>query len=105
METSEFILLDGAMGTMLQNAGLPVGALPEVWNLTQPETVAAIQRRYVEAGSHVLYANTFGANRHKVAKSGYTAAELIAGGVRAAKQAAQGTGARVALGRGAGRKN
>ena len=97
METSEFILLDGAMGTMLQNAGLPVGALPEVWNLTQPETVAAIQRRYVEAGSHVLYANTFGANRHKVAKSGYTAAELIAGGVRAAKQAAQGTGTKVAL--------
>ena len=97
METSEFILLDGAMGTMLQNAGLPVGALPEVWNLTQPDTVAAIQRRYVEAGSQILYANTFGANRHKVAKSGYTAAELIAGGVRAAKQAAQGTDTKVAL--------
>ncbi len=97
METSEFILLDGAMGTMLQSAGLPVGALPEVWNLTQPETVAAIQRRYVEAGSRIIYANTFGANRHKVAKSGHTVAELIAGGVRAAKEAARGTDTRVAL--------
>ena len=97
METSEFLLLDGAMGTMLQSAGLPVGALPEVWNLTQCETVATIQRRYVEAGSQILYTNTFGANRHKVASSGYSPAELIAGGIQAAKLAAQGTNTRVAL--------
>lgn len=97
MATSEFTLLDGAMGTMLQNAGLPVGALPEVWNLTNPDAVTAIQRRYVESGSQVLYANTFGANRHKVASSGYQPAELIAGGVRAARMAAEGTQVRVAL--------
>jgi 5-methyltetrahydrofolate--homocysteine methyltransferase len=85
------------MGTMLQAEGLPVGALPEVWNLTHTETVAAIQRRYVQAGSRMLYTNTFGANRHKVASSGYQPAELIAGGIRAARLAAQGTDTKVAL--------
>ena len=90
-------LLDGAMGTMLQAAGLPVGELPELWNLTHPEEVAAIQRKYVEAGSHVIYTNTFGANRHKVAGSGHSPAELIAGGIRVARAAAAGTGTKVAL--------
>lgn len=97
MEKSEFLFLDGGMGTMLQAAGLPVGATPEVWNLTHPETVTAIGRQYVEAGAQVLYANTFGANRHKAAFSGYTPAELIAGGIRAARAAAEGTGVKVAL--------
>ena len=78
MENRELIILDGGMGTMLQAAGLPVGQIPELWNCTQPETVAAIQRRYVEAGSRVLYTNTFGANRRKSAGCGYTPAELIA---------------------------
>ena len=91
------ILLDGAMGTMLQAAGLPVGALPETWNLTRPDTVASIQKQYVEAGSNILYTNTFGANRHKVAGSGYTPAELIEGGVRAARAAAAGGNVKVAL--------
>ena len=72
METTNYTILDGGMGTMLQAAGLPVGQLPEVWNLTNPEQVARIQRKYVEAGAQVIYANTFGANRHKVAASGYT---------------------------------
>ncbi len=60
---NEILLLDGAMGTMLQAAGLPMGQAPEVWNMTAPDVVADIQRRYVEAGSRVLYTNTFGANR------------------------------------------
>ena len=65
MEFDKIILLDGAMGTMLQAAGLPMGQIPELWNVTHPETVSAIQRSYVEAGSRVLYTNTFGANRYK----------------------------------------
>ena len=85
------------MGTMLQAAGLGMGELPESWNLTHPEEVTAIQRRYVEAGSDVLYANTFGANRKKTAGSGYAPAELIAGGVRCARAAAGGRSVRVAL--------
>ncbi len=97
MQTHKITILDGAMGTMLQAAGLRVGELPELWNLTHAEAVTAIQRQYVEAGSRVLYANTFGANRHKVAASGHSPAELIAGGIRAARAAAEGTDTKVAL--------
>ena len=93
----EIILLDGAMGTMLQAAGLPVGQPPEVWNLTAPDVVADIQRRYVEAGSRILYTNTFGANRLKTANCGYLVAELVAGGVRCARRAAGDAPVRVAL--------
>ena len=85
------------MGTMLQAAGLPVGQLPEVWNITHPETVAEIQRQYVEAGSDILYANTFGANRYKAARCGYAPAELIEGGVRCARMAAGDLPVKVAL--------
>ena len=94
--TDEIMLLDGAMGTMLQQAGLSLGEMPETWNMTHPEAVAAVHRRYVEAGSRVIYANTFGANRLKAAGSGYGAAELIKAGVRLAREAA-GNRARVAL--------
>ena len=97
MDNPDITLLDGAMGTMLQAAGLPVGELPELWNLTHPEVVTGIQRQYVEAGSDVIYANTFGANRHKVSGSGHSPAELIAGGIRAAREAARGTNVKVAL--------
>ncbi len=85
------------MGTMLQAAGLGMGELPESWNLTHPDRVAAIQRKYVDAGSNVLYANTFGANRLKTAGSGYTPAELIAGAVRCARDAAGEKPVRIAL--------
>ena len=87
VEQNELILLDGAMGTMLQAAGLAVGELPEAWNITHPQAVAAIHRRYAQAGSRVLYANTFGANRLKAAGSGYTPGELIAAGLDIAKRA------------------
>ena len=97
MEKPEILLLDGGMGTMLQAAGLPLGCLPELWNLIEPEKVIAVQRRYVEAGSRVLYTNTFGANRCKTAGCGRSVAELIAGGVRCARAAAAGSDVRVAL--------
>ena len=85
------------MGTMLQAAGLSTGELPESWNLTHPERVTAIHRRYVEAGSRVLYTNTFGANRRKSKGCGYTPTELIAGAVRCARAAADGHEIKVAL--------
>ena len=98
MGKPEIRLLDGGMGTMLQAAGLPLGCLPELWNLSEPEKVTAVQRQYVEAGSRVLYTNTFGANRCKTAGCGHSVAELIAGGVRCARAAAEGTdGVEVAL--------
>ena len=74
MNTPDILLLDGGMGTMLQAAGLPLGELPEVWNITHPEAVISVHRRYAEAGSRVLYTNTFGANRFKAAASGYSSA-------------------------------
>src|SRR5262245_66552868 len=57
------LLGDGAMGTQLMIAGLEQGNSGEVWNLTHPERVLAIQRQYVEAGSECLLTNTFGGSR------------------------------------------
>ena len=91
------IILDGAMGTMLQAAGLPLGQIPEVWNITEPEKIIAVHRRYVEAGSRVLYTNTFGVNRYKTVSSGYSVEELTAAAVRCAQAAADGQDVRVAL--------
>ena len=62
----EFLVFDGAMGTMLQEAGLQAGELPELLNFSHPETVTAIHRAYVVAGADVISANTFGANAHKL---------------------------------------
>ena len=62
----EFLVFDGAMGTMLQEAGLKAGELPELLNFSHPEIVTAIHRAYVEAGADVISANTFGANAHKL---------------------------------------
>src|ERR1700691_3773701 len=54
------LLGDGAMGTQLMLAGLEQGNCGEAWNLTHPERVLGIQRRYVDAGSECLITNTFG---------------------------------------------
>ena len=96
----EILILDGAMGTELQAAGLPLGGVPEVWNLEHPDTVTAIHRRYIEAGSQVVYANTFGANRLKMAKTGHSVQELIGAAVANAREAVAQAGnpeAKVAL--------
>lgn len=53
---------DGGMGTLLQARGLKPGELPEYWNLTKPEEIISIHQQYLEAGSNIITANTFGAN-------------------------------------------
>jgi 5-methyltetrahydrofolate--homocysteine methyltransferase len=83
------LLGDGAMGTQLMIAGLEQGNCGEAWNLTHPERVLAIQRRYVEAGSDCLITNTFGGsrimlNRHSVADH---VVEVNRAGVEIARQA------------------
>ena len=83
-------ILDGAMGTMLQNAGLELGARPEIFGMEHPEILENIQRSYVEAGSDILYANTFGANAHKLEGTGHTVQELVPANIAAAKRAAAG---------------
>src|SRR6187397_3681520 len=57
------LLGDGAMGTQLMFAGLEQGSCGEAWNLTHPDRVLAIQRRYGEAGSDCILTNTFGGSR------------------------------------------
>ncbi len=59
---SHFLLLDGGMGTLLQEKGLAVGERPELWNLTHPDEIRSIHSAYLNAGANVVYANTFGAN-------------------------------------------
>ena len=80
------VFLDGGMGTMLQQAGLQPGELPERWNLSHPEEVAAIHRAYFDAGSNVVCANTFGANRLKYDRD--ELAQVIRAGLELARKAA-----------------
>ena len=65
------LLGDGAMGTQLMLSGLEQGNCGELWNLTHPERVLAIQRRYVEAGSDCLLTNTFGGSRIMLTRHGH----------------------------------
>ena len=62
---NHIVVLDGAMGTELQNAGLALGELPEEWNISRPDVIEGIHRAYFAAGADVVYTNTFGANRLK----------------------------------------
>lgn len=61
----ELLFFDGGMGTLLQEEGLLPGELPESWNITHPEIIQSIHRKYIEAGSDIILTNTFGANALK----------------------------------------
>lgn len=93
----DYIILDGAMGTMLQQKGMELGVVPETLNITKPEWIVDIHSQYINAGSDVVYANTFGANRYKMKDTGYTVEELISAAIKNAKTAAKDTNALVAL--------
>lgn len=79
----EWIYFDGGLGTMLQERGLQGGEYPETWNLTHPEELIAIHKAYLEAGCHVINANTFGANGLKFDN----VEEIIIAGIQLAKEA------------------
>ena len=68
LHANPIILGDGAMGTMLQSAGLTTGGAPEEWNVNRPEVVKGIYRSYVDAGSQVITTNTFGGTRFRLAR-------------------------------------
>jgi 5-methyltetrahydrofolate--homocysteine methyltransferase len=80
---------DGAMGTQLMLAGLESGACGEAWNLTHPDRVLAIQRRYAEAGADCIITNTFGGSRIMLRRHGHERelADINAAGVRITREA------------------
>ena len=63
-----YLLLDGAMGTMLMAAGLESGDAPEEWNVLYPERVRAVHRGYIQAGSRLILTNSFGGTRYRLGK-------------------------------------
>ena len=83
------LLGDGAMGTQLMLAGLGQGNCGEAWNLTHPEKVLAIQRRYAEAGSDCILTNTFGGSRIMLHRHGHAekVVDINRAGVAIARQA------------------
>ncbi len=83
------LVCDGAMGTQLMLAGLANGDCGEAWNLSHPERVLAIQRRYVEAGADCLITNTFGGSRLMLKRHGHVEhlRELNQAGARIAREA------------------
>lgn len=62
------IYLDGATGSNLVKAGMPSGVCPEQWILEHREVMLQLQKEYVQAGTNILYAPTFTANRVKLAE-------------------------------------
>ena len=90
LENNSFVYLDGGMGTMLQSHGIQTEHVPELLNITNPEAIMRIHRMYAESGADIVYANTFGANRYKLAKCGHTVEEIVSAGVANAKKAVDG---------------
>ncbi|MCL2634281.1 MAG: homocysteine S-methyltransferase family protein [Oscillospiraceae bacterium] len=80
----EYIIFDGAMGTELQKCGLKPGQSPEEMNFSAPEIVKGVIRSYAGAGSDIVSANTFGANRYKLGKP---VEEMIIQAIKIAKEA------------------
>lgn len=97
LDSKEFVLLDGAMGTLIQKSGVKYDSVPETLNITHPELIESFHKAYAEAGSDIVYANTFGANGYKLKESGYSVDEIIKSGVDNAKKAVLGTDCLVAL--------
>lgn len=97
LNKDEHILLDGAMGSVLQQHGLKLGGLPEELNFTEPDLIRSVHRSYIEAGAQGIYANTFGANRHKLQNSRYSVDEIVKQGIKLAREAAEGTDVLVGL--------
>jgi 5-methyltetrahydrofolate--homocysteine methyltransferase len=84
------LLLDGAMGTLLQDAGLDDGGAPELWNAERPDEIVAIHTGYLQAGARVITTNTFGGTRPRLAMHGLDerVEELSRAGAELARRAA-----------------
>lgn len=94
---NKIVVLDGAMGTMLQKSSVEITKVPESLNITHPEVVIDIHKQYVNAGSDIIYANTFSANRYKLSHCEYSVSDLVTAGIKNAKTATENTDCKVAL--------
>ncbi|MGV8982409.1 homocysteine S-methyltransferase family protein [Clostridium sp.] len=88
IDFSNFLLFDGAMGTMLEKYGLKRGELPESYNILHPEIIEKIHREYLAAGCDVITTNTFGTNSYKLKNTQYTVEGLVSSAVRIARSVA-----------------
>ena len=84
---SKPLILDGAMGTMLQAAGLKPGEHPEVFGRQHPDVITEIEKEYLSAGSDVIYTNTFGANSRKLQGCDITVDEAVRCALASAEKA------------------
>lgn len=86
------VVMDGAWGTELQSRGLKAGESPDAWNLIHPDCVEELARAYVEAGSRIILANTFRANRIALEREGLAGRteEINRAGVEISRRAARG---------------
>lgn len=84
---TQMLFFDGAMGTILQSKGLQPGEIPELWNMTQPNTILDIHKSYLSVGCDIIKANTFGANPFKMKETGYSCEEVVKTGIEIAKEA------------------
>lgn len=87
-DSLSYLIFDGAMGTMLQKYELKAGQPPEVFNITRPEVIEEIHKNYIEAGSDIITANTFGAIETKLEATGYTVEEVVTKAISIARKAA-----------------
>lgn len=97
LENGPVLVADGAMGTMLQDAGLPIGGAPEAWLLENPEAVQGVHQAYLDAGADLILSCTFGGTRarlkqarlaDRVAEVNRRAVEIARAAVAAAGRAA-----------------
>lgn len=89
----KILLFDGGTGSLLQEAGLKPGELPETWNISHPDIVVKLHSDYLEAGCDIIKTNTFGANRFKY-NSGtqYSLKEIVTAAMDNAKCAVKKAG-------------
>src|SRR5262245_22116157 len=89
LHSGRVLLMDGAMGTELQRAGIREGDCYEEWNLSRPDAVLAIHKAHVKAGANVVLTNTFQANAETLAKYGlaHRTQEIFQAAIRLARVA------------------
>ena len=65
LQSHQYLVADGAMGTALMDLGLEQGDPPEAWNVLHPDRIRLVHRRYIEAGSQIILTNSFGGTRFR----------------------------------------